>query len=61
MMMSVSSSASGEAGTTEFRVFFKSGDKAISPWHDIPLKDGDLYNFVNEIPKYTKVAKSMHI
>jgi inorganic pyrophosphatase len=52
--MSVSSSASGEAGTTEFRVFFKSGDKAISPWHDIPLKDGDLYNFVNEIPKYTK-------
>ena len=33
---------------------FKDGDKTISPWHDIPLKSGALYNFINEIPKYTK-------
>ena len=50
----VTSSTVGEVGTTEFRVVFKDGDKTISPWHDIPLKDGNLYNFINEIPKYTK-------
>jgi len=50
----ITSNAEGNAGTTEFRVFFKDGAKVISPWHDIPLKDGDLFNFVNEIPKYTK-------
>ena len=50
----VTSSTVGEAGTTDFRVVFKDGDKTISPWHDIPLKDGALYNFINEIPKYTK-------
>eukprot|EP00607_Mallomonas_marina_P006438 CAMPEP_0182427224 /NCGR_PEP_ID=MMETSP1167-20130531/16026_1 /TAXON_ID=2988 /ORGANISM="Mallomonas Sp, Strain CCMP3275" /LENGTH=235 /DNA_ID=CAMNT_0024609305 /DNA_START=176 /DNA_END=883 /DNA_ORIENTATION=+ len=52
--MAISSTASGEVGTTEFRVNFKRDDAAISPWHDISLKDGDLFNFVNEIPKYTK-------
>jgi len=51
----VSSSTSGEAGTTDFRINFKDANgKAISPWHDIPLKDGAFYNFVNEIPKNTK-------
>ena len=44
----------GEVATTEFRIKFASGDKPISPWHDIPLKDGEFYNFINEIPKYTK-------
>lgn len=51
----VSSASTGEAGTTDFRVFFDdAAGKKISPWHDIPLKSGNLYNFVNEIPKYTK-------
>lgn len=50
----VTSSTVGEVGTTDFRVVFKDGDKTISPWHDIPLKSGALYNFINEIPKYTK-------
>ena len=45
----------GELGTESYRMFFKDGDKTISPWHDIPLRAGDgLYNFVNEIPKFTK-------
>jgi inorganic pyrophosphatase len=44
----------GEAGTETYRLFFTEGDKNISPWHDIPLKNGDMFNFVNEIPKYTK-------
>lgn len=35
-----------------FRMFFKDGEKTISPWHDIPLKSSaGAYNFVCEIPK----------
>jgi len=45
-------SVTGAAGTTEYRVFFNDNGKVISPWHDIPLKSGDFFNFVNEIPKY---------
>jgi inorganic pyrophosphatase len=45
---------SGEEGTTSYRVFYKDGDKIISPWHDIPLKNGEFFNFINEIPKNTK-------
>ena len=48
------SSATGDAGTESFRLVFSEGGKTVSPWHDIPLKSGDLFNFVNEIPKYTK-------
>jgi len=30
------------------------GDKTVSPWHDIPLKNADgSYNFICEIPKET--------
>jgi inorganic pyrophosphatase len=49
------SEASGEIGTKKYRIFFKDSinDKKISPWHDIPLKDGDFFNFVTEIPKFT--------
>lgn len=39
----------------DYRVFFQEkGGKAVSPWHDIPLKaEGGLFNFVCEIPKET--------
>ena len=53
--MSITSSSQGESGTTDFRVFFKNGGATISPWHDIPLKEGSLFNYINEIPKNTKV------
>merc|ERR1712232_1276508 len=45
----------GEAATESFRLKFK-GDEGsvVSPWHDIPLKEGDSYNMVVEIPKMTK-------
>jgi inorganic pyrophosphatase len=36
---------------------FHENDNQISPWHDIPLKTGQkegIYNFICEIPKYTK-------
>ena len=50
----ITTTTTGTAGTDSFRLVFKDGDKTISPWHDIPLKDGELFNFINEIPRYTK-------
>jgi inorganic pyrophosphatase len=40
--------------TSTFRTHFQIGAKVISPWHEIPLRDGDYYNFICEIPKFTK-------
>ena len=42
----------GTEGTESYKQFFEEGGQRISPWHDIPLKDGDNYNMVTEIPKY---------
>ena len=50
----VTSSTFGAAGTQEYRVNFFDGDKPISPWHDVPLKNGEYFNFINEIPKNTR-------
>jgi len=45
----------GELGTPDYRLQFKdSTGKQISPWHDIPLKAGEHYNCLIEIPKNTK-------
>ncbi|CAG9463118.1 unnamed protein product [Pedinophyceae sp. YPF-701] len=52
---SISTSEKEALGSMDFRIFFKDGDKTISPWHDIPLKNGDgTFNFVCEIPKESK-------
>jgi inorganic pyrophosphatase len=54
-LFSVSTEQAGETGTFDFRLKFKDEEgSAISPWHDIPLMDGDNYNMVVEIPKMTK-------
>lgn len=54
---------SGEIGGTKeknnkYRMTFHENGEQISPWHDIPLKteqqEGGIYNFICEIPKYTK-------
>ena len=50
----ISTRQEGTAGTESYRLFFNEADKTISPWHDIPLKAGELFHFVTEIPKYTK-------
>ncbi|RYH15177.1 hypothetical protein EON65_32210 [archaeon] len=50
----ISTSTSGAEATPDYRVHFSDSDKAISPWHDIPLKAGDLFHFINEIPKFTR-------
>lgn len=45
----------GEAGTESFRLFFKGKESSkISPWHDIPLQDGEHYNMLTEIPRMSK-------
>jgi len=39
----------GKEKTESFRLAFKDGSTAISPWHDIPLKNKDgSYNMVSE-------------
>jgi len=46
----------GEVGTASYRLKFSDDSgKAVSPWHDIPLKAGDgTFNALFEIPKMTK-------
>ena len=47
----------GGTNDTKYRMTFHENNKQISPWHDIPLKTGQkegIYNFICEIPKYTK-------
>jgi inorganic pyrophosphatase len=50
----VTSSHHGEEFTSKFRIKYNKGEHEISPWHNIPLKSGDNYNFITEIPKFTK-------
>jgi hypothetical protein len=45
---SISTESAGEAATESFRLKFKEGDKPLSPWHDIALKNADgSYNMVS--------------
>jgi 3'-phosphoadenosine 5'-phosphosulfate synthase len=43
----------GRYGTASFKVSPSYNGKTVSSWHDIPLKDGELYNFIVEIPMYS--------
>jgi inorganic pyrophosphatase len=55
VVASVTCKEEGELGTESFKMSFMDGDKAISPWHNIPLEAGNgLYNMITEIPKMTK-------
>jgi hypothetical protein len=47
---SISTESAGEVATESFRLQFKEGDKTLSPWHDIALKNADgSYNMVSLI------------
>ena len=47
---SISTESAGEAATESFRLKFKEGDKPLSPWHDIALKNADgSYNMVRSL------------
>jgi inorganic pyrophosphatase len=45
---------SGEKHTKEYAIFFRKEGKLISPWHDIPLINNKNFNFICEIPKWTR-------
>ena len=50
----MTTSSVGVHDTETFRLFFNNDGEKMSPWHDIPLKNGEYFNFINEIPKFTK-------
>lgn len=55
-MASYSVAEYGTANTTGYRMYFKSPQGPISPFHDIPLyadKQKQLFNMVVEIPRWT--------
>lgn len=52
--IAISTSSSGEAGTKEFRINFEMCNKAISPWHDIPLRSGEYFNMITEVSKHSR-------
>jgi len=45
----------GSVNTEDYRVYFKDSQTGnlISPFHDIPLKNGDNFNMVVEIPRWS--------
>ena len=46
----LSTKTEGEMGTMAYKLFFQSGGKLVSPWHDVPLQSGANFNMVCEIP-----------
>jgi len=45
----------GEPDTTDFRIqFYDAEGKKVSPWHNVPLKSGNLYNMIVEIPRFSR-------
>jgi len=53
--MAYTSEPKGDFPSLEYRIFFKDGDKTVSPWHDIPLYNDDgTLNAIIEIPKESK-------
>jgi inorganic pyrophosphatase len=53
-LRAASTTTVGTPGSEDFRVFFTNNGNTISPWHDIPLRSGENFNVVIEIPKFTK-------
>jgi len=52
---SIASVSEGEMSSRRYRVYFEQDGQRLSPWHDVPLKNPDgSYNFVCEIPKWTR-------
>lgn len=53
-LKAISTSSTGAAQTVDYRLHFLKDGSPISPWHDIPLRQGDFFNFISEIPKFSK-------
>lgn len=50
--MSYSIKQTGSKYSATFKTYITEDGKVISPFHDIPLKNGDFVNCVNEIPRF---------
>jgi inorganic pyrophosphatase len=55
----------GAKNTKNFSIFYEHNNELISPWHDIPLQNNDFtYNFICEIPKWTRnkmeISRDLH-
>jgi len=51
----ISTRTEGEETSRRYRVIFQQDGHQLSPWHDVPLKNADgSYNFICEIPKWTR-------
>ncbi|KAF7721350.1 Inorganic pyrophosphatase [Apophysomyces ossiformis] len=45
--------SAGIAGSLDYRLYFvNEGEEVISPFHDIPLNNGSVFNMVVEIPRW---------
>ncbi|CAJ1399661.1 unnamed protein product [Effrenium voratum] len=54
-MAQITSVPEGDPSSRRFRVWFECDGQRLSPWHDIPLRNPDgSYNFICEIPKWTR-------
>jgi inorganic pyrophosphatase len=47
-------SAIGTLGDRDFALYVHHQGERISTWHDIPLRHGEFFHFVCEIPKHTR-------
>lgn len=50
--MAYTTKTNGAKYSNEFEVHVYKDEKQISPWHDIPLFDGEYVHCVNEIPRF---------
>ena len=51
--------AATDSANWQMNFHSKSDGAQISPWHDVPLTNGEYFNFISEIPKFTKAKMEM--
>jgi len=60
--MSYSTEQRGTSNTPDYRLFFKDASgKPVSAMHDIPMKSGDLYNMVVEVPRWSNAKMEIDL
>lgn len=58
---SIDTTTQGEAATESFRLLFKAGEKMVSPWHDVDLKNDDgTYNMVGSNATCIELQYNQH-
>lgn len=61
--MAFSTVERGSPNTTDYRMYFRKGDKYISPFHDIPMfadEANRVYNMVVEVPRWTNAKMEIN-